>query len=108
VSVGPKTVLTLSRATATADSRGGETFTWSDVKALSGVLSILSDRERMMYGKKAEGAEYKFHLDYQFATTIDTADRFVSGSRIFDIVGRENPMNQNRFMILFLTENVNG
>jgi head-tail adaptor len=98
----------LSRLTATTDDRGGEDHTWADVKNVAGTFSIVSDRERMMYGKKAEGAEYKFVVDYLFSSTIETIDRFKVGTRILEIIGVENPMNQNRFMIFFLSEAVNG
>ena len=109
MSQGPKTTLMLKEYTETADGMGGFTHTWSKTRNIIGVLATLSDRERMMYGKKAEGADYKFTVDYLFANTIaDTMDRFYLGTRVFEIVSRENPMNQNRFVIFLLSENVNG
>mgnify|MGYP001594698068 CR=1 FL=1 len=108
MSVGPKTTLTHSRKTAADDTMGGEVFTWADVKNYIGTFGVLSDREKQMYGKKAEGASYKFILDYMFAGGVNTDDRFISGSRVFEIVSKENPMNQNRFVVFLLEENVDG
>ena len=108
MSVGPKTTLTLSRSTATNDNMGGEIFSWASVRNVEGVFSVLSDRERMMYGKKAEAASHKFTVDHIFGSDILTTDRFTLGSRILDISSRENPMNQNRFAIFLLEEKVNG
>lgn len=108
MSVGPKTSLTISTNTTTADGMGGVSYTWSNGKTIEGVLSILSDRERMMYGKKGEGCDYKFIVDYIFSSAVETVDRFVLGSRVFDITSKENPMNQNRLCIFLLTEAVNG
>lgn len=109
MSQGPKTTMELKTYTETADGMGGFTHTWTKVKNIVGVLATLSDRERMMYGKKAEGADYKFTVDYLFATTVaNTMGRFYLGTRVFEIVSRENPMNQNRFVIFLLSENVNG
>ena len=108
MSVGPKTSLVISTKASVVDGMGGYTDTWTSGKTVTGVFSILSDRERMMYGKKAEFASYKFILDYIFASAIDTMDRFVLGTRVFEIVSREKPMNQDRFVIFLLEENVNG
>ena len=108
MSVGPKTTLTLSRSTSVSDGRGGQTETWSSVRTIIGVFSVLSDRERKMYGKIAEAASYKFTVDYIFASDIETVDRFVLGTRIMEIVSRENPMNTGRFAIFLLEEYVNG
>jgi len=46
----------------------------------------------------------------QIGLTITAKDRFVTktGGRVFDIVSRENPSNQNRFQIFLLKENVDG
>jgi head-tail adaptor len=109
MSVGPKTTLILKRRTATADGMGGYTFVWGTVRSIRGVFAPLSDRERMMYGKKAEGAEYKFTLDYLFGSDVTTKDRFYdSGTRLFEIVSKQDPMEQHRFTVFLLSENVNG
>jgi len=108
MSPGPKTTLTLSRATEADDGMGGFTFTWANVRDVIGTFSTLSERERMMYGKKAAAASHKFVVDYQFSSDILLTDRFIYGTHIDEIIGTENPMNQNRFMIFFLSENVNG
>jgi len=108
MSVGPKTKIMLQRSTSVSDGMGGYTLTWADVKPYKGVFSILSDRERMMYGKKAEGAEYRFVLDDVFGHDITTSDRFENCGRIFEIVSKENPMNQDRFSIFMLKEFVDG
>lgn len=113
---GPKTLLTWKTCTETDDDMGGFAQTWTKVKDVSGTLSIISDRERQMYGKKAEGCDYKFTVDYVHAkrelngvvTVLSSPDRLYLGNRIFDIKGIENPMNQNRFIMLFLSENVDG
>lgn len=113
---GPKTTLTWKIFTETDDGVGGYTHSWNTVKDVSGTLATLSDREIMMYGKKAEGCDYKFVIDYIVgqatysgsAIVIATKDRLYSGSRIFEINGMENPMSQNRCLILLLSENVDG
>lgn len=99
----------LKEYTETDDGMGGQAHTWAKTKNVTGVFATLSDNERMMYGKKAEGANYKFTVDYMFATTvIDTKDRLYLGTRVFEIIAREDPMYQHRFVIFFLSENVNG
>lgn len=108
MAIGPKTTLTLSRSTEIADGMGGFTFTWADVRDVTGTFSTISEKERMMYGKKAAAASYKFVVDYQFSSDILVTDRFLYGSHVDEIIGTENPMNQNRFVIFFLEENVNG
>lgn len=110
MSVGPKKTLVLERFTATSDDMGGFSHEWKSLRSISGVFSIISDKERMMYGKKAEGASQKFAIDCPIGVTITTADRFVSltGQRIFEIISQEDPLEQHRFVILLLTENVNG
>lgn len=106
--IGPKTTLQLSRATEVDDGMGSPTFTWVNVRDVIGTFSTLSERERMMYGKKAASASYKFVVDYQFSSDILLTDRFIYGSHVDEIIGSENPMNQNRFVIFFLEEAVNG
>lgn len=108
MAIGPKTTFVLSRSTEVEDGMGSFTATWTDVRDIIGTFSTLSERERIMYGKKAAAASHKFVVDYQFSSDILLTDRFVSGSHIDEIIGTENPMNQNRFMIFFLSENVNG
>lgn len=108
MTVGPKTSLTISTKTSVADNMGGFTDTWASGKAVTGVLSILSGKERAMYGKKAEAATYKFIVDYVFVSEITTVDRFVDGTRVFEVVSREKPLNRNQFVVFLLTENVNG
>ena len=113
---GPKTTLTWKTYTETADGMSGFTQTRAKIKDITGVLSTLSDKERMMYGKKAEDAQYKFIIDFILSrrelngveTVIQTKDRLYSGTRVFEIVGKEDPMSQERFTILLLSEAVNG
>lgn len=108
MAIGPKTTLVLSRSTEVDDGMGGFTFTWTNVRDVIGTFSTLTERERMMYGKKAAAASHKFVVDYQFSSDILLTDRFIYGSHIDEIIGTENPMNQNRFVIFFLEEAVNG
>lgn len=107
---GPKTSLILERYTSIADGMGGYSHTWESKRQIAGVFSVISDRERMMYGKKAEGANYKFAIEYQIGLTLTAKDRLVSatGGRKFDIISREDPLEQHRMMLLFLSENVDG
>lgn len=108
MTVGPKTTLTLKRSTSVDDGMGGATMTWTKIKNVTGVLSTLSDRERMMYGKKAEESNYKFVVDYQFVGDATTRDQFYDGTRVFSIDSRENPMNTNRLVVFLLNEKVDG
>lgn len=108
MSIGPKTTLTLSTKSSSDDGMGGRTYIWTSSTKIEGVFSTLSDRERMMYGKKAEAATHKFVVNYQFASSVVTMDRFVLGARTFEIISKENPVNQNRFLIFLLEEKVNG
>ena len=110
MSIGPKTTLVLERYTQTGDGMGGFAEIWRSLRSEKGVLQTLSDKERMMYGKKAEGATQKFTVDYPIGVAITAMDRFVSmtGQRIFEIVSREDPLEQHRMMIFLLTESVNG
>jgi head-tail adaptor len=108
MAIGPKTTMVLKSYTETEDGMGGYTQVWAKVKNIVGVLATLSDRERMMYGKKAEGADYKFTVDYMFGGVITTMNRLYLGTRVFEIISREDPMNQQRFAVYLLSENVNG
>lgn len=107
---GPKTTLILEQYTSVSNGRGGFTQTWQSKRAIIGVLSALSDRERFMYGKKAEDASLKFTIDFPNGLTITTKDRFVSttGDRVLDITSKEDPMNQHRTLIFFLSEKPDG
>ncbi len=106
--IGPKTTLTFKQVTRTDDGMGGFIDTWIKNRNITGVLAILSDRERIMYGKKAEAAQYKFVMDYQFASEVQTQDRFYLDTRVFEIISRELPLNQTRFLVFLLSEKVNG
>lgn len=108
MAIGPKTTFVHKTFTETEDGMGGFSHVWTKVRDITGTFLTISDRERMMYGKKAEDAEYKFIVDYMLGGTIATIDRLYLGAREFEIVSREDPMNQQRFAIFFLTENVDG
>jgi len=107
---GPKTTLILEQYTSTANGRGGFTQTWQSKRNITGVLSAISDSERFMYGKKAEGASLKFTIDYPNGITVTTKDRFVfsSGGRVLDITAKEDPMEQHRTLIFFLSDKPDG
>lgn len=104
MSYGPKKTLTLSTVTLVDDNMGGDVETWTSGKSIEGVFSVLSDRERIKYGKKGERADYKFIVDYVFSSGISMSDRFISGTRVFEIVGKDNPLERNHEIIFLLFE----
>lgn len=105
MSRGPKKKLTLQNWTDVSDGMGGFTRTYSDVSDIYGVLATVSATERMGGGNKE--AVYSTHRFYmgRISTTITEKDhRFISGSRVFDIVAVNDPAQHDRFAIIDLKE----
>jgi len=101
---GMKKTLELQRWTATTDSIGGQTFTWLTIREIEGTLIPLPAREQMMTGKEDIVADYKFCLDYPLDLTITEKDRFVLGTRTFEVVFCLNPAENDVFLVLGLKE----
>jgi len=96
--------LTLSIVSYVDDNMGGDIETWTSGKSMDGVFSVLSDQERAKYGKKAERATHKFTVDYVFCSGVNLIDRFVSDTRTFEIVSKENALERNHYITFLLTE----
>lgn len=106
--MGPKTILTLQRKVETADGVGGITETWSSLLTISGVLtspsglSKFSD-ELFRTLKETVRGVYVFFCDPP-SIAITEKDRFIYGSRIFDIRFIKNPGEMNHHYEILLQE----
>jgi len=101
---GKKKELTLQRLTATTNPIGGQTFSWQSIRRIKGALIPLPAREQMMTGKEDVVADYKFCIDYPIGITITEKDRFVLGTRTFEVVFCLNPAENDVFLVLGLKE----
>lgn len=102
--VGPKVSMILQKYTDVADDMGGNTRTWYSKCMLSGSMVSLSGRERMAWGQVAEVSVYRFTTNYPIGFTITAKDRLNKDGRIFEILGVDNPGEQNRFIQLTIKE----
>jgi len=108
---GKKTTLVLQRVTETSDSLGGYTQTWADLRSISGVLTAGSSTstrfvgsEKMITGKPTVTDSLVFFCDVPIGITPTEKDRFVYGSRTFDILFIYNPGNMNHHLEITLFE----
>ena len=106
MSRGPKKTLTLSTVSRVDDDMGNDTETWTSGKSMEGVFSVLSDNERSKFGKIGENASHRFTVDYVFCSSVTLKDRFVSGTRIFQIVGKDDPLEMHHSITFLLSEDV--
>ena len=105
--IGPKTTLTLERySTPVSDSQGGATVSWYSVRAITGTLVTVDEREREFAGRIAADATHVFYIDYPIGITIQDKDRFRRLTRVFGIEGQKNKDQQNIRLRIFLKETV--
>jgi len=103
--IGRKKTLILLQLTDTADGMGGFTRTWAEKRKVEGVFTSLSDKERFYINdKKTVLSNYKFHVDYPIGITITEKDQFKLDTRLFEIVGIDNPGDQNIILTFSLLE----
>ena len=102
--MGPKTTMTLQQYTEVADGQGGFTFTYQAKRKIKGVLTPLLGNERMITGKETVFADYMFAIDFQKGISITEKDRFIYGSRVFDIVLISDPAMVHRHLEIKLLE----
>jgi head-tail adaptor len=108
---GPKTQLICQRVTEISDGLGGMTQSWSNLATLSGVLTASSGvtakfagRERLLADRTTVTSSLIFYCDYPTGITITEKDRFVSGTRTFEILFVYNPANSNHHLEISLFE----
>lgn len=102
--MGPKTELKLERKTLTADGQGGYTESWQDLRKIKGVLVPLPGNERFITGKVEAYRTHKFFIDYPKDLTITEKDRFILGTRKFDIRFIGDPAEQHIHLEIELSE----
>lgn len=103
--VGRKVDLTLLQFTDTLTATGTSTRVWSEVRPVRGVFATLNSSERVFLNdKRTVFANYKFYTAYQVGVTITEKDRFKKGSRTFEIIGIDNPGEQNIMLAFNLLE----
>lgn len=105
---GPKTTLTLQRVTET-NSAYGTSEAWSYVANIIGVLTgSRMTRNRTIETAKSEKetvfGRYTFYCDYPFGITITEKDRFILGTRTFEIIFVYNPGMKNQYLEIELDE----
>ena len=102
--MGPKTELVLERKTQTADGQGGYIESWQDLRKIRGILVPLKGLERMITGKTEVFATHKFFMDYPKDLTITEKDRFILGTREFEIKFIADPAEQHIHLEIELWE----
>lgn len=103
--IGKKKTLILLQYSDTADDMGGSTRTWLEKRRIEGVFTNLSSSEKFyLNDKKTVFANYKFHIDYPIGITITEKDRFKLDTRLFEIVGIDDPGEQNIVLSFTLLE----
>ena len=108
---GPNTSATLKTAARSADGLGGFTEVWNTTETFDCVITPLSGRERVKYGKESYQALAKAlvpaHKGNGTVRTVTVAQQLVVGSQTYNIVAVENPMSGNFFLRLILEEVAN-
>ena len=103
--IGPKTQMGLRRYTETPDGLGGFSQNWQGLRKLKGVLSSISGDEKLSQNRESIIQTHNFYIDYPVGATITERDRFVLGTRKFDIIWVENMgANQNKALKVTLKE----
>lgn len=112
---GPKTTLTLQRLTQVSDGAGGMTDTWTNVTnglvkgvltkdRYSSAINVSRGREKNVINQTLVYTSHIFFCDYNADLAITEKDRFVYGSRIFDIAIVRNPGEMNHHLEIGLVE----
>ena len=101
---GPKTELILERVTLVDDGQGGTTKVWTALRKIKGVLVPLKGNERFITGKTELFASHKFFCNYPKDLTITEKDRFILGTREFEIKYIGDPAEQHRHLEIELLE----
>jgi len=90
MATGPKTTMILQTVTRTTDNMGGWTESWANTETMKGILKKYRGDERVVSGKENVFRDYLFTVNgktaLRAARTITEAQRFLYGSRTFDIV----------------------
>lgn len=105
---GPKVTVKKQTVTRIADGYGGYTETWGDIETFSAVLASMSWTEKQLYDKETAVNMFTLYCDSlkanRTARSFTIADRIVYGSRVFEIVGVDNPFQLNQVIQLSLRE----
>jgi len=103
--IGPSSTLYLQKFSSTVNSEGGVEDAWATVASLTGVIQKLEGKEALdALGLKVVST-HMFYLKYPFMKySITEQDRFILGSRIFNIREIINPGEQNWFLEIKLQE----
>lgn len=101
---GPQTKLTLQSVTETSDGLGGVTESWQNVRIVSGVFVSNRGNETLSIGNKTVFATHFFFCDYSKSVTITEKNRFILGTRTFDILFVDDIGNQNIDLKIYLDE----
>lgn len=102
--IGPKVRLMLQRSTETRDGYGGVSETWSNVRAVEGNLITTKGDESLMADRIAVAVTHHFFCDYSQSFTVTEKDRFVLGTRTFDILLVNNIGSMNINWNIYLKE----
>lgn len=94
--------LQLQSPTATRDTGGGVTESYTTLKTIFGSIKPVSGQERYRQGKLQESVTHEIIVRHR--SDISTNYRLVYDSRNFNIRNIRNIDERNRFMLLLCTE----
>jgi len=102
--IGPQTTMQLQRLTVTKDSDGSIIETWAALQNFTGGLHRSKGNERLGADRSIVYSTHVFYIDFPVGVTITEKDRFLYGTRVFDIVIVRNPANMNHHLEIELLE----
>ncbi len=102
--IGQKTKLEFQKLTLTSDGMGGNVESHSTILHIKGVMESVLGKERFAGDTKTIFATHRFYCDYPHTTTVTLKDRFLKGSKVFEIIYIVNTAEQDRFLEITLKE----
>jgi len=102
--IGQKTKLEFQKLSLTADGMGGFTEVFTSILHIKGVMESVRGNERFLGDAKTIFATHNFYCDYPHTTTVTNKDRFLKGTKVYDVVYVVNTAEQNRFLEITLKE----
>ena len=102
---GPKTDLTLVSITQTSDGMGSAgSASESTVATVTGVLRVLTGRERLASDMETVVRTHRFYVDYTSDLDDQRGKHFKSGTQYYDIESVDNEFQKDIYMAVDLKE----
>lgn len=106
-----RSLVSVQQRTATLDSYGQQSTTWTEVKKVYAHISGLTGRELVLAQAVNTEVSHEITVRWDAALWADpktaAAYRIVLGSRVFDIHGVVNVDERNRMVVLQAAEGLN-